>query len=171
MKKEIHNFAPDLTMPTSIKVFFIAAAFLLPAYQNSTGCSFSSGSRCKALLTLANIREEQSLLFLKHFYPTMPTSVKKCSTGNNSTLNRTAHETRKELLEKRKSSLIITLSITGLGNNRWGYVVKKAIFRYFVEKSRGHLYAELRLKRTIELADELLRDDMKELIGKTVIIK
>lgn len=82
--KIIPKFADDLTTHTSIKVFIIAAVFLLPAYQNGLGCTFSSGSRCKALLTCAKVRDVQSFFILKHFYPTMHTSVKNERTANNS---------------------------------------------------------------------------------------
>ena len=104
MKKILSTFAPELTMGTSIKALFIAAFFIL-SQTNSLGCCYSSDSCLKALLTFPNIkREQQSFLFLNIFIRQMGTSVKKCSTGKNSTLNRRAYETGAKVIAKSISS-------------------------------------------------------------------
>jgi len=159
-----HTFVGELTMRTSIKVFIIAAAFFMPA-QDSKGCFFSSGSRCKALLTFANIREKQSFYILKHFYPTMRTSVKNASRLSITPQSTPAGETG--TLHSGKPA-DITVIVTGKRNNQFVYVICKATYELFVELSKGNIFSELRFQKKFEAASLLYPEDMKALIGKSI---
>jgi len=65
--KKSRIFAPELTLEPSFKAFLPAAFSISAILYNSTGCCLSMGSRCKALLTVPNVREQQSFLFTHIF--------------------------------------------------------------------------------------------------------
>jgi len=74
--KNSRIFVGELTLQPSFNAYFIAA-FFMPASQNSINCCFPMGSRYKnALLTVANVREQQFFLFFNILNnPTMQPSV------------------------------------------------------------------------------------------------
>jgi len=70
-------FAPELNMERSIQVLIAAIFFISVCKTGSTSyCCYSSGSRCKALLTFPKIQREQQFFILNIFNPTMERSVK-----------------------------------------------------------------------------------------------
>jgi len=92
----------------------------------------------------------------------MPTSEKKCSTGNHSTdLNRKPNEQGKT----------ITFTLTGVRNNHYEFLLRKIIFEFLDEITRGNICAELRLVKKYEAINLLLPEEKNNLIGKTIIIK
>ena len=156
--KKVRTFAFRLTMPSSIKVF-IVAAFFVSAHQNSLGCCIPSDSRCKALLSLAKSGND-SLFLLNIFKPTMPSSIKNANKLNNSTLVSTPNGAKSA----------IRLTISGVSNNHYLYALRKAIYEFLEEETKGHCCTELRLVKKYEAAVELFPEDRKKLRGKTIEI-
>jgi len=94
-KNKTHKFAGELTMHTSYSASDKATYFISTYNINGiTGCCIHSGSCFTALLTCANVMEQQSFLFLNIFYPTMHTSVEKCKGAKHrNAFTRVVHET------------------------------------------------------------------------------
>ena len=95
ISKNIPIFAPELTPQTSFKALY-EAAFFMPANQSHKGCCIPSGSRSRALLTSASVREQRPFFIINNiiFKPTMHTSIKNSGSAKHSTAAATsAHET------------------------------------------------------------------------------
>jgi len=90
-------FAPNLSKQPANQVF-IAAAFFVSAYiLNSIDCCTLTGSRCKALLSVANDRVQQSFFVNSFLISQMQPTVKNADKAKHSTLTSTStHETGKK---------------------------------------------------------------------------
>jgi len=159
VKNILSIFAGELTVRPSFKCF-IVAAFFIALNQNSLGCCFSSGSRCKALLTVSHqSREQQSFLFLNIFNSTVrPSSIKNAKGTKYSSTQSTPTE----------RNAVIILSLIGIRNCPYLYSLRKAIFEFLKEETCGNIFTELRLVKKIEAARTLFPESKKSLIGKTV---
>jgi len=169
ISKNCRIFAGELNMRSSIQALIIAVIFLLN-WTNSLGCCFSSDSAILALSSFAKVREQQSFLFLNIFNSTMRSSIKNESKANNSSPI-SVQPTKQAQLHKQGKSADITVSITGKKNNRIVHAYLKAYYEFFVERTHGYIFSEIRLKNKIEAADLLYPEDKRALRCLTVIMK
>ena len=109
----------------------------------------------------------------------MTKQMKNCIDVKNSNVCATSNSTKTEPAQKARKlngkeavkPPVITLSLTGVHSNRLLFAYRKAFYEFLVELTKGHIFADLRLKKKFEAADYLYPEDARALRGLTVTIK
>ena len=164
-------FALELVNDETDSRVYGSGVFISANLPNSIWLLNPSDSRCEALSVSSKSGFSSFFYCITFLIREMTRPIKECSPGKNSTLNRNAHDTGKQPLYLGKPPRTLRVSFLGIYNNDWTKYVAKSVGEYFVEKTKGHIFAERRLINKIEMADKVFRSDMIAFRGTNIIIK